>query len=150
VSLTPCAAMNFGLSHGSWCPVPNVKCVTLGPNLPWRCKKGRIFEIFRLECQIFEGVTPKFVGCQSAKSVFWVTGHNPCRIEWNCTVIVVVGIHGKHLIAEPGVTTSCAGFIWGIGHLIRWVSSGRWYPGTIKNLHCEGWLHFWVRLVAVP
>jgi hypothetical protein len=70
--------MNFGLSHGSRRPVPNVKCVTLGPNLPWRCKKGRIFVIFCLECRIFGGVTPKFVGCQSAESVFWVTGHNPC------------------------------------------------------------------------
>jgi hypothetical protein len=80
--------MNFGLGHGSRHPVPNVKCVTMGPNLPWRCKKGRIFVIFRLECRIFGGVTPKFVGCRSAESVFWVTGHNPCRIEWNSTVFL--------------------------------------------------------------
>jgi hypothetical protein len=78
--------MNFGLGHGSRHPVPNVKCVTLGPNLPWEVPKGRIFENFRLECRIFESVTSKFVGYRSAESVFWVTGHNPCRIEWNCTV----------------------------------------------------------------
>jgi hypothetical protein len=83
-SRTPCAAMNFGLGHGSQCPVSNVKCVTLGPNLRWRCKKGN--EIFCLECQIFGGVIPKVVGCRSAKSIFWVMGHNLCRIEWNCTV----------------------------------------------------------------
>jgi hypothetical protein len=85
-SRTPCAAMNFGLGHGSRHPVPNVNCVTLGSNLPWRCKKGRIFENFRLECRIFGGVTPKFVGCRSAELANWVTGHNPCRIERNCTV----------------------------------------------------------------
>jgi hypothetical protein len=86
-SRTPCAAMNFGFGHGSRHPVPNVKCVTSGPNLPQRCKKGRIFENFRLECRIFGGVTPNFVGCRSAESVFWVTGHNPCRIERNCAVL---------------------------------------------------------------
>jgi hypothetical protein len=85
-SRTPCAAMNFGFGHGSRHPVPNVKCVTSGPNLPWRCKKGRIFKKFRLQCRIFGGVTPKFVGCRSAESVFWVTSHNPCRIERNCAV----------------------------------------------------------------
>jgi hypothetical protein len=85
-SRTPCAAMNFGFGHGSRHPVPNVKCVTSGPNLPRRCKKGRNFENFRLECRIFGGVTPNFAGCRSAESVFWVTGHNPCRIERNCAV----------------------------------------------------------------
>jgi hypothetical protein len=48
------AAMNFGLGHGSWHPVLNVKCVTLGPNLPWRCKKSRIFEIFVLNAEFLE------------------------------------------------------------------------------------------------
>jgi hypothetical protein len=85
-SRTPCVAMNFGFGHGSWCPVLKVKCVTSGPNLPRRGKKGRIFENFCLVCQIFGSVTPNFVGCRSAESVFWVTGHNPCRIERNCTV----------------------------------------------------------------
>jgi hypothetical protein len=85
-SRTPCAAMNFGLGHGSRQPVPNVKCVTPGTNLPRRCKKGRIFENFRLVCRIFGSVAPNFVGCRSAESVFWVKGHNPCRIERNCAV----------------------------------------------------------------
>jgi hypothetical protein len=38
------------------------------------CKMRRIFENFRLECRIFGGVTPNFVGCRSAESVFWGTG----------------------------------------------------------------------------
>jgi hypothetical protein len=87
-SHTPCAAMNFGFGHGSRHPVPNVKCVTSGPNLPRRCKKGRIFENFRLECRIFGGVTPNFVGCRSAESVFWVTGHNPCRTKLRSTWLI--------------------------------------------------------------
>jgi hypothetical protein len=97
-SHTPCAAMNFGLGHGSRCPVPNVKCVTLGPNLPWRHKKGRIFEILCLECQIFRGVTPKFVGCRSAELVF-CTGRNPCRIEWNHPVFG--NLFDTHTLCTP-------------------------------------------------
>jgi hypothetical protein len=62
--------MNFGLGHGSRRPVLNVKCMTLGPNLPWRCKKGRIFVFFRLECRIFGGVTPKFIGCRMPNRYF--------------------------------------------------------------------------------
>jgi hypothetical protein len=73
VSCTSCAAMNFSLGHRSRRPVMNVKCVASGPNLPQRCKKGIIFENFCLECRIFGGVMPNFVGCRSAESVFWVT-----------------------------------------------------------------------------
>jgi hypothetical protein len=103
VSRTPCAAMNFGLGHGSRCPVPNVKCMTSGPNLPRRCKKGRIFEKICLVCRIFGSVMPNFVGCRSAESVFWVTGHNLCRIEQNCTVF---WIQSAWTICSPQI------FIW--------------------------------------
>jgi hypothetical protein len=102
MSRTPCAAMNFGLGHGSRHPVPNVKCVTPGPNLPRRCKKGRIFEIFCLVCRIFGSVTPNFVGCRSAKSVFWVTGHNPCRIERNCAVDSERSVAGAEGLSKTG------------------------------------------------
>jgi hypothetical protein len=84
-----------------WHRLLNVKCVTLGPNLPWKCKKGRIFEIFHIECQIFGGVMPKFVGCHSAQSVFWVTGHSPCQIQWNCTVSFSYEMGSSYSIIRP-------------------------------------------------
>jgi hypothetical protein len=65
--------MNFGLGHGSRHPVPNVKCVTLGPNSPWKCKKGRIFEFFCLECRIFWRCHTKI--CWLPKCQMGILGH---------------------------------------------------------------------------
>jgi hypothetical protein len=86
-----------------------VKCVISGPNFPRRCKKGRIFENFHLECRIFGGGTPNFVGCRSAESVFWVTGHDSCRIERNCTVSELHDISEPLISGECDVSNPCPG-----------------------------------------